>query len=141
MGIGQVSTIHALGPSIAPNAGTRAGATDAEAGGFSQYDQFKKPDGSWDWPENLGFKGEAREAVLPAGTRLDRYGNERGSFLSPEGISFEQRALAPSSRAETYNVYEVKKDLPVIRRGNRTCLWRARRRNTNIAKFIRAQKC
>ncbi|SDX80046.1 hypothetical protein SAMN05444064_1591, partial [Pseudomonas syringae] len=29
------------------------GATaDNEVGGFSYYDQFKKADGSWDWPEN-----------------------------------------------------------------------------------------
>ena len=87
---------------------------DAEAGGFSQYDQYRKSDGSWDWPENLGFQGASKESVLPVGTRIDRYGNDKGSFLSPEGTPYEQRALAPGSRAEDYNVYEVKNELPIV---------------------------
>ena len=88
--------------------------TDTEAGGYSYYDKFKKQDGTWDWPENSGFVGRHVEATLPAGTRLDRYGKPRGSFLSPAGTPYEQRALAPGSRADGYHEYEVIKPLPVI---------------------------
>ena len=88
--------------------------TDAEAGGYSYYDKFKKQDGTWDWPENSGFAGPHVEATLPVGTRLDRYGKPKGSFLSPVGTPYEQRALAPGSRADGYHEYEVIKPLPVI---------------------------
>ncbi len=88
---------------------------DAESGGFSIYDQFKKPDGrGWDWPENLGFAGDRVETTLSVGTRVDRYGSNTGYFLSPTGTSYEQRALAPGSRSEGYYEYEVIKPLPVI---------------------------
>nr|WP_307753748.1 hemagglutinin repeat-containing protein [Xanthomonas albilineans] len=88
---------------------------DAESGGFSMYDQFKKPDGSaWDWPENLGFAGERVETTLSVGTKLDRYGDPEGRFLSPNGVPYEQRALAPGSRSGGYYEYEVIEPLPVI---------------------------
>ena len=97
------------------NPGTRPGATDAEAGGASYYDQYRKADGSgWDWPENLGFAGTPTEATMPVGTRLDRYGSADGSFMSPAGTPLEQRAMAPGSAAEPLRTYEVAKPLPVI---------------------------
>jgi hypothetical protein len=97
------------------NPGTRPGATDAEAGGASYYDQYKKADGSgWDWPENLGFAGTPTDATMPVGTRLDRYGSADGSFMSPAGTPLEQRAMAPGSAAEPLRTYEVAKPLPVI---------------------------
>ena len=97
------------------NPGTRPGATDAEAGGASYYDQYKKADGSgWDWPENLGFAGTPTEATMHVGTRLDRYGSADGSFMSPAGTPLEQRAMAPGSAAEPLHTYEVTKPLPVI---------------------------
>lgn len=80
----------------------------------NQYDLFKTPDGNnWNWPKNLGFKNDSVSTTLPIGTRLDRYGNPTGSFLSPEGVRFEKRALAPGSGAEKYYKYEVIKPLPV----------------------------
>lgn len=97
------------------NPGTRPGATDAEAGGASYYDQYRKADGSgWDWPENLGFAGTPTDATMPVGTRLDRYGSADGSFMSPAGTPLEQRAMAPGSAAEPLRTYEVVKPLPVI---------------------------
>jgi len=87
---------------------------DNEAGGFSYYDQFKKADGSWDWPKELGFSGNPIKNTLPVGTKLDRYGGPEGSFLSPQGVPFDQRALAPGSRAGGYYQYEVLKPLPVV---------------------------
>ncbi len=97
------------------NSGTRPGATDAEAGGASYYDQYRKADGSgWDWPENLGFVDTPTEATIPVGTRLDRYGSADGSFMSPAGTPLEERAMAPGSAAEPLRTYEVAKPLPVI---------------------------
>ncbi|UIN54182.1 DUF637 domain-containing protein [Pseudomonas kribbensis] len=87
---------------------------DNEAGGFSYYDQFKKADGSWDWPKELGFSGSPIKNTLPVGTKLDRYGGPEGSFLSPQGVPYDQRALAPGSRAGGYYQYEVLKPLPVV---------------------------
>ncbi|MBX8487685.1 TNT domain-containing protein [Pseudomonas cichorii] len=87
---------------------------DNEAGGFSYYDQFKKADGGWEWPKNLGFAEDPVKNTLPVGTRLDRYGGPDGSFLSPQGTPYDQRALAPGSRAGGYYEYEVLKPLPVI---------------------------
>ncbi|MBV4476871.1 glycohydrolase toxin TNT-related protein [Pseudomonas botevensis] len=87
---------------------------DNEAGGFSYYDQFKKADGSWDWPKELGFSGNSVKNTLPVGTKLDRYGGPEGYFLSPQGVPFDQRALAPGSRAGGYYQYEVLKPLPVV---------------------------
>ncbi|WP_419148999.1 TNT domain-containing protein, partial [Pseudomonas syringae] len=45
------------------------------------------------------------------GTKLDRYGGPQGSFLSPQGVPFEQRALAPGSKAEEYYQYEMLRPL------------------------------
>nr|WP_235658140.1 glycohydrolase toxin TNT-related protein [Pseudomonas amygdali] len=106
----------AAGAKVAPpkNQASIGSIADNEAGGFSYYDQFKKADGSWDWPENLGFSGDPIKNTLPVGTKLDRYGGPQGSFLSPQGVPFEQRALAPGSKAEEYYEYEVLRPLPVI---------------------------
>jgi filamentous hemagglutinin len=87
---------------------------DGEVGGYSYYDKLKTADGKWDWPKNLGFAGDPVENVLSVGTRLDRYGTADGSFLSPVDTPFEQRALAPGSKAGGYHQYEVIKPLPVI---------------------------
>ncbi|MFJ4143002.1 TNT domain-containing protein [Pseudomonas sp. NPDC089734] len=87
---------------------------DNEAGGFSYYDQFKKADGGWEWPKNSGFAEDPVKNTLPVGTKLDRYGGPDGSFLSPKGTPYDQRALAPGSKAGGYYEYEVLKPLPVI---------------------------
>ena len=101
------------------NSDGNPGVEDAEAGGVSQYDKFKKQpdpkvDSDWNWPENKGFAGVPVKNILSVGTKIDRFGKPTGSFTSPEGISFEQRALAPGSKAENYYVYEVQKPLPVL---------------------------
>jgi filamentous hemagglutinin len=91
---------------------------DAEAGGWSQYNKFRvdqrsNADSGWKWPSNAGFLGHIEESRVSPGTLLDRYGNERGSFLSPVGVSYAQRALAPGTRAEDYHTYEVLKPFPI----------------------------
>jgi hypothetical protein len=45
--------------------------------------------------------------VLATGTRIDRFGGEGGTFVSPEGTPEAMRALPPGATARPYNVYEV----------------------------------
>ncbi|WP_100040597.1 contact-dependent inhibition effector tRNA nuclease [Escherichia coli] len=100
--------------SVSKNPNSSSAITDAEAGGYSYYDKFKNANGGWDWPKNLGFEGEPIKTIIPVGTRLDRYGEPTGSFLAPKGTPYEQRALAPGTKAEKYYEYEVIKPLPAI---------------------------
>ncbi|TPV44588.1 WXG100 family type VII secretion target [Bacillus dicomae] len=73
------------------------------------------------WPPNRGFLGEPEKVTLPPGTKVDRYGYEGGTFVSPEGIPYEQRALAPGTNKKPYNVYEVVK--PVDAMGGKIAPW------------------
>ncbi|HDI9244699.1 TPA: contact-dependent inhibition effector tRNA nuclease [Escherichia coli] len=100
--------------SVSKNPNSSSAITDAEAGGYSYYDKFKNANGGWDWPKNLGFEGDPIKTIIPVGTRLDRYGEPTGSFLAPKGTPYEQRALAPGTKAEKYYEYEVIKPLPAI---------------------------
>jgi hypothetical protein len=70
-------------------------------------------DGSLDYPPNNGFAGTPEAVNLQPGTRIDRYGDDSGSFLSPAGTPFEQRALPSSSANEQFQTFEVVKPLPV----------------------------
>jgi len=59
--------------------------------------------------DNNGF-----DTVLSPHTDLDRYGDENGSFLSPAGTPFGDRALPPTTDPnEAPNQYEVLIELPV----------------------------
>jgi len=65
------------------------------------------------YPRSRGFLGDAVNETLQAGTRIDRYGFEGGTFASPEGVPAPMRALPPGSLDKPYNVYEVIKPLHV----------------------------
>lgn len=85
-----------------------------------QYVQYQNLNGGsnkwgWNWPENLGFKGEKIESTLKTGTRLDRVGEPTGSFLAPAGTTYEARALTPGSASAKVYHYEVIKPLPIIK--------------------------
>ncbi len=85
---------------------------------YKPDDHYKDDKGNWKWPDKDkhpdGFENGMRERkLLEVDQRIDRFGPEEGSFLSPEGTPFEQRALPPSSADEAYHVYQVKKPLPV----------------------------
>lgn len=43
------------------------------------------------------------------GTKVDRCGNEYGTFLSPAGTPYTHRTLAPGTRADGYHQYTVEK--------------------------------
>jgi hypothetical protein len=65
------------------------------------------------WPPNRGFQGAPVAEELGTGTRVDRYGYEGGTFLSPEGTPHEMRSLAPGTTSKPYNIYEVAKPIEV----------------------------
>ena len=65
------------------------------------------------WPPNRGFFGKPKNQTLNPGTVIDRYGYEGGSFVSPKGVPFKNRALHPTSASKPYNVYEVIKPIDV----------------------------
>ena len=65
------------------------------------------------WPPNHGFQGTPITEELSVGMRIDRYGYEGGTFLSPEGTPDSMRSLAPGTTAKPYNVYEVTRPIEV----------------------------
>lgn len=75
---------------------------------------WKKPDGNWWYPPNDGFQGASTRETLAVGTKLDRFGEERGRFLAPNGASYEGRALPPGTdKLAPYHQYEVIKEIAV----------------------------
>ena len=67
-----------------------------------------------EWPPYPGSidQLEADYTLLP-GTKIDRFGQPKGSFLSPIGTAYSDRSLKPGTLKEDYYVYEVKKPLTV----------------------------
>ncbi|MGN9866330.1 glycohydrolase toxin TNT-related protein [Bacillus swezeyi] len=82
------------------------------------YDQET---GNINWPPNNGFEGEPVKMKLEEGRLIDRYGGPGGSFFSPEGIPYEQRALALHSDEADYYVYRVLEDFEVT--GGKIAPW------------------
>src|SRR5690625_1307049 len=63
-------------------------------------------------PNIHGFKnGEFRTEQIPKGKVIDRYGdNGGGQYFSPDGSSYESRALPPFMKDKPYEKYEVIKE-------------------------------
>lgn len=75
---------------------------------------WKQANGDWWYPPNDGFHGAPTKEMLAVGTKIDRYGGERGRFLSPSGASYEERALPPGTdKMAPYYKYEVTKPISV----------------------------
>ena len=73
---------------------------------------WKKPNGETWWPPNDGAVGTPVKTNLPPDSPLDRFGSENGSYLSPKGEAFENRAM-PGVPENPPNNYIVKQSLPV----------------------------
>jgi len=65
------------------------------------------------WPPNDGCAQVPQSQTLAAGTLIDRFGSEGGSFFSPKGESFKSRAVPYVCTQMDYRVYRVVKPLPV----------------------------
>ncbi len=66
------------------------------------------------WPPNDGYAAPPVAQTLPAGTLIDRFGGEGGTFFSPKGESFAARAVPYVCERMTYTVYRVAKPLVVL---------------------------
>ena len=75
--------------------------------------EWRDSEGRIKYPENNGFHSPPIQTSLEPGTLVDRYGHERGRYLSPAGTPFEQRAIPVESLDTPYTVYRVVKTLPV----------------------------
>ena len=64
-------------------------------------------------PINEGFQGHIETKTLQPGERIDRYGDETGRYVSPEGTPYDQRSMSPFSDKSNYNSYEVLKPFDV----------------------------
>ncbi len=76
------------------------------------------------WPPNRGFIDFITEP-LSVGKEFDRYGGyfdkgvfkDGGNFVSPNGASFESRALPAKTLEEPYRKYKVIKEIPGVKKG------------------------
>ena len=64
------------------------------------------------YPHNDGAIGEWNSEYLYKGTRIDRFGDEAGKYVSPYGTPIEMRALPPNN-AMQYNSYLIVKPIEV----------------------------
>ncbi|MBE6050038.1 MAG: DUF4237 domain-containing protein [Clostridium sp.] len=74
---------------------------------------FNQATGEINWPKDNGFSEYPKDLKLLPGVKIDRYGSDFGTFTSPLGISYEQRALAPGTELKPYSVFEVLKPIEV----------------------------
>ncbi|WP_167372058.1 TNT domain-containing protein, partial [Lonsdalea iberica] len=82
----------------------------------SNFGQYSKAEGGVQetlgiWPPNRGAYGPVEKVILPTGELIDRYGSTKGTYTSPAGVPFENRALPSYSANAPYNVYEILKPI------------------------------
>jgi hypothetical protein len=66
------------------------------------------------WPPNDGFLDGPNPVTLKPGAQIDRFGDETGRFVAPNGTPIPQRSLRPGTTDGDYNVYEVTSPLEVL---------------------------
>ena len=59
------------------------------------------------------FTGTQQTVTVQVGSKLDRYGQRGGEYMSPAGTPYEARALPPGKQAEPYEQYQVLKPFSV----------------------------
>jgi filamentous hemagglutinin len=96
---------------LANIAETRAGNASSNFGTFVQS-EGKVQESLGIWPPNSGGYATVYDVKLPVGTAIDRYGFPGGSFVSPTGTPFADRAL-PSTYlvSKPYFQYEVAQEI------------------------------
>ncbi len=73
-------------------------------------ERFYADNGRPIYPENDGAIGEMKRVILKAGTIVDRYGDSKGTFVSPTGVQLESRALPRIAIHAEYHKYKIEKD-------------------------------
>ncbi|MFU2164970.1 TNT domain-containing protein, partial [Streptococcus pluranimalium] len=82
----------------------------------SVYDNpkyYNQSTGAIHWPDGDGFASIPKDMILKPSTRIDRFGSDYGTFTSPEGTPYAQRAVAPGTDSRPYSVFEVLEPLTV----------------------------
>ena len=74
---------------------------------------YNQATGDTHWPVNDGFAEYPETITLQPGTIIDRYGSDYGTFTSPLGVPYANRALAPGTEMKPYSVFEVVKPIEV----------------------------
>jgi hypothetical protein len=65
------------------------------------------------WPGNNGFEGEPQDHTLKPGDKIDRYGDEKGSYVAPEGKKFSERSLPLDAAKKPMTRYIVLEEIRV----------------------------
>ena len=79
----------------------------AEAAGWKHPPGHPEAGKTW-WPPNNGGVGSPIQTKLPKNFKLDRFGDEKGSYLSKAGDNYDSRALSyiPKHKPNVYAVTE-----------------------------------
>lgn len=87
---------------------------------FDNPKYFDQATGDKRWPGQYGdpnidgfLNGLYEDVMLKPGSKIDRYGGNNGTFFAEEGITIPQRAMAADSDFSTYNIYEIKREIPM----------------------------
>ena len=78
----------------------------------SGFEQYRYPTEESGHPNGFRSPEDKHAEWVPSGTRLDRFGGERGKFLAPDGAPWEARALPPFTLDAPYHSYEVVRPFP-----------------------------
>ena len=79
--------------------------------------RFYADDGRPIYPSNDGAVGVIVTVTLPAGDLLTRYGKPTGRYVSPDGMTFEQRALPSTTSEGDFHVYCVERPIDGVQKG------------------------
>ncbi|EQB98698.1 TNT domain-containing protein [Photorhabdus temperata] len=115
IGVGKTASEAAVAKTMASRVKENVAISQA-ARESSNFGQYSKTEGAVQeslgvWPPNRGAYGPVEKVTLPTGEVIDRYGSTKGTFTSPVGIPFENRALPSYSVNAPYNVYKVLKPI------------------------------
>ena len=79
--------------------------------------RFYADDGRPIYPSNDGAVGLIVTVTLPSGDVLTRYGKPTGRYVSPDGMTFEQRALPSTTSEGDFHVYCVERPIDGVQKG------------------------
>ena len=79
--------------------------------------RFYADDGRPIYPSNDGAVGVIVTVTLPSGDVLTRYGKPTGRYVTPDGMTFEQRALPSTTNEGDFHVYCVERPIDGVQKG------------------------
>ena len=79
--------------------------------------RFYADDGRPIYPSNDGAVGVIVTVTLPSGDVLTRYGKPTGRYVSPDGMTFDERALPSSTSEGDFHIYIVERSIDGVEKG------------------------